>query len=195
MGSPFFSRAQAPYCHRMGAASDRVPFSRSWRHMQRPVAQLQPLVKDLPEFLDVAAGGQSHIRQVHGHNALVEPAVVLRLAVLVHIGRQEAAAAHAGDSSGPAVLVHLQLQHLLLGDVVGHHPLGGALGRQLGQVLVGRVLVDVVLLQHVDQLGERRRDPHALLVLHALIALQQRLLDDDAPGRPSPARSWPRPGT
>ena len=33
MGSPFFSRAQAPYCHRMGAASDRVPFSRSWRHI------------------------------------------------------------------------------------------------------------------------------------------------------------------
>ena len=32
IGSPFFSRAQAPYCHRIGAASDSVPFSRSWRH-------------------------------------------------------------------------------------------------------------------------------------------------------------------
>ena len=39
--------------------------------------------------------------------------------------------------------------------------------------------MNVVLLQHVDQLGERRRDPHALLVLHALIPLQQRLLDDE----------------
>ena len=29
IGSPLGSLANAPYCHRMGAASDRVPFSRS----------------------------------------------------------------------------------------------------------------------------------------------------------------------
>ena len=29
---------------------------------QRTVAQLQPLVENLPEFLDVAAGGQGHVR-------------------------------------------------------------------------------------------------------------------------------------
>ena len=78
-----------------------------------------------------------------------------------------------------AVLVHLQFQHLLLADIVRHHPLGGAFGRQLRQVPVLAVLVDVVLLQHVDELGERRCDPHALLVLHALIPLEQHLLDDD----------------
>ena len=32
MPSPFFSRASAPYCQRMGATSEGVPFSRSWRH-------------------------------------------------------------------------------------------------------------------------------------------------------------------
>ena len=82
------------------------------------------------------------------------------------------------------VLVHLQLQHLLLADIVGHHALGGTLGRQLRQIPVLAVLVDVVLLQHVDELGERRRDPHALLVLHALIPLKQHLLDDDRQIRP-----------
>ena len=39
--------------------------------------------------------------------------------------------------------------------------------------------MDVVLLEHVDELGERRGDPHAGLVLHALVALAERLLDDD----------------
>ena len=152
-----------------------------------PVAQLQPLVKNLPELVQVTAGAERHVRQVDGHHALVEAAVVLVLARLVvagvgdvahpgvgePVGGQEGAAAHAG------VHVALQLQHFLGGDVVGHHAAGGTLGGQLGQVPVGGVLVDVVLLQHVDQLGEGGGDPHALLVLHALVALLQSLLDDE----------------
>ena len=39
--------------------------------------------------------------------------------------------------------------------------------------------MDVVLLERVDELGERGRDPHALLVLHTLVALEQHLLDDE----------------
>ena len=144
---------------------------------QRPVTQLHALVEDAPEFLDIPAGAQGDVRQVHGHDALVEPPVVLGVPILVHIGGQEAAAAHAGIAVAVAVLVHLQLQHLL-GDVVGHHPLGGALGGQLRQLPVFAAFADVVLLQHIDELGERRRDPHALFVLHALVPLQQRLLDD-----------------
>ena len=31
MGSPFFRRAHAPYCQRMGATSDGVPLRRLWR--------------------------------------------------------------------------------------------------------------------------------------------------------------------
>ena len=77
-----------------------------------------------------------------------------------------------------AVFVDLELEHLLLGDVVRHHALGGAAGGQLREIPVGGILMDVVLLEHVNELRERRRDPHALLVFHALIALAQRLLDD-----------------
>ena len=89
MVSPFFRRLSAPYCQRMGAASDSVPLRRLWRHMQRLVAQLQPLVEDLPEQIQVAAGGQRHVRQVDRDHALIEPAVVLGLAVFVDIGGQE----------------------------------------------------------------------------------------------------------
>ena len=61
---PSSRRASAPYCHRMGAASDSVPFRRLWRHISARVAQLQALVEDLPELVHVAAGGQRHVRQV-----------------------------------------------------------------------------------------------------------------------------------
>ena len=78
-----------------------------------------------------------------------------------------------------AVFVDLELEHLLLGDVVGHHPLGGALGGQFGQVIIRSAGADVVLFQHIDQLGEGGGDPDTGLVLHALIALADGLFDDD----------------
>ena len=155
---------------------------------QGTVAQLQPLVKDLPEPVQIAAGGEGYVRQVDGDHALIEAAVVLVLARLVVSGvgdiadpgvgkpvrRKEGAAAHAG------VYIALELQHFLLADIVGHHAPGGTLGGQLGQVPVRAVLMDVVLLQHIDKLGEGGGDPHAVLVLHTLIALEQRLLDDES---------------
>ena len=148
--------------------------------LQGPVAQVQPLVEDLPELFKVAPRAQGHVHQVDGDDALVEPAVVFGLVGLgVHVGGQEAAAAHAGVAVALAVFVHLQLQHLLFRDIVGHHPLGGALGGQLGQIIIGGAGADVVLLQHIDQLGEGRGDPHPRLVLDALVALADGLLDDD----------------
>ena len=78
-----------------------------------------------------------------------------------------------------AVLVHLEFQHLLFRDIVRHHALGSALGSQLGQVVVGGAGADVVLFQHIDQLGEGGGDPHACLVLHALIALPDGLFNND----------------
>ena len=148
--------------------------------LQCAVAQGQTLVENLPELLLILARGQGHVHQVDGNHTLVEPAVVLGLAGLgVHIGGQEAAAAHAGVAVAFAVFVHLELQHLLFGDIVGHHALCGTLCGQLGQIIVGSAGADVVLFQHIDQLGESGGDPHTGLVLHALIALADGLLDDD----------------
>ncbi|CAN4027241.1 hypothetical protein NOIMNB_NOIMNB_17880, partial [Dysosmobacter welbionis] len=53
---------------------------------QGTVAQLQAFVKDLPELVQVAAGGQGHIGQIDGHHALIEAAVVLVLARLIIAG-------------------------------------------------------------------------------------------------------------
>ena len=50
---------------------------------QRTVAQLQPLVEDLPEFLNIAAGGQGHVRKIDGHHTLIEPTIVFVLAGLI----------------------------------------------------------------------------------------------------------------
>ena len=161
---------------------------------ERGMAQVEPLVKNLPEAVKIAAGGQRHIDQVDGDDALVEAAVVFRFAVIVFgvgdivpavaaaVRREEAAAAHAGVHVAVAfglALGELILPHLLFADIVRHHALGGALGGQLGQVEIGRAFADVILLQHIDQLGERRGDPHAGFVLDALVALAQHLLDDD----------------
>ena len=76
---------------------------------KRLVAQLQALVKDLPELVHVLMRRERHVGEIDGDNALVKAAVVLGLtrlpvagirhvviAVARAIGSQEAAAAHAG---------------------------------------------------------------------------------------------------
>lgn len=159
------------------------------------MAQIQTLVEDLPELVEIAAGGQSHVHQVDSDHALVEAAVILGLAGLIvlgvghvvpavagAVGGEEAAAAHAGIHVAVAfglALGQLVFPHLLLADVVGNHALGGALGGQLGQVEIGGAFADVVLFQHVDQFGEGGGDPDAGLVLDALVALAEHLFDDD----------------
>ena len=162
---------------------------------QCAVAQVQPLVENFPELVHFLAGGQRHIDKVQRHDALVEAAVILRLARLIVPGvghivpavaggirRQKAAAAHAGVDIAVArrlALRELELPHFLFGDIVRHHAARRALRSQPRQVEILRILVDVVLLEHIDELREGRGDPHALFVLHALIALTERLLDDD----------------
>ena len=89
------------------------------------------------------------------------------------VRRQEAAAAHTG------IHIALELEHLLFADVIGHHAARRALGGELCEVIIRRVVVNVVLFEHVDELGEGGRDPHALLVFDALIALLEHFLDDD----------------
>ena len=50
---------------------------------QGTVAQVQPLVKYLPEGIHIAPRGQGHVHQVNGHHALVETAVEFIIALLV----------------------------------------------------------------------------------------------------------------
>ena len=160
-----------------------------------PVAQLQPLFKDAPELVHVPSGGQGHVRQIDGDHTLIEPAIIFGLPRLIILGigdiipaisgpvrGQEGPAAHAGVHvavTGGLALGELVLPHFLLADVVRHHPLGSALGRQPSQIPVGSPLGNIVLLQHVNELGEGRGDPHAAFVLHALVALAEHFLNDE----------------
>ena len=146
--------------------------------LKRAVAKLHAFVEDFPELIYVFVRGQTDIDEVDGDHALIESAVVLGLAVFVDVGGEERAAAHAGVAVTLAVLVNLVLQHYLFGNVVGYHALCRAFRRQYREVVVGVALVNVVVFEDVDELGERRRDPHALFVLYALMPLAQNLLDN-----------------
>ena len=136
-------------------------------------AQLEPLLQEGPELLLVAIGQNANLRQIQGDHALVEPALELVVSVLVLPGGQEGPAAHGREHIALVVL-----PHLLGGDVVGVHPLGGALDGQLREVVVLAPLEAVVLVQHVDQLGKGGGDKDALLVFDALQPLAEDLLDD-----------------
>lgn len=148
--------------------------------LERAVAQLETVVEYLPEFVEIASARRAcDVDEVYGHDALVEPAVILGFAVLVHVRREEGAAAHARIALAVAVGVDFQLEHHLFGDVVGHEALCRALCSKLGQIVIRAVLVYVILFEHVDKLGERGRDIRAHLVLDALVALVEHLFDDD----------------
>ena len=122
-------------------------------------AQAQTLLEDLPELVLVAPGQDADLGLVQGHHALIEAALELVIALLVLPGRQEGAAAHGREHVALVVF-----PHLLGRDIVGVHPLSGALDGQLGDIVVLAALEAVVLIQHVDQLGEGGGDIHALLV-------------------------------
>ena len=172
-----------------------------------PVAELQPIVENLPEFVELVCPGllrffdsrAGNIDQVDRDNTLIEAAIVLVLPrrivprlclvsivaepfrLLLVVRCQEASATHA------RVDIPLELLHLLRGDVVRHHSLRCALCSKLRQIPVPGVLCDVVLIQHIDQLRERRRDPHALLILDALHPLAEHFLNQHCkvfPGLP-----------
>ena len=137
------------------------------------VANFQPTVELRPELVHVPADFQADLGQVDGDDTLVEAAFKLVVAVLVLPGSQEAPAAHGGEHVALVIF-----PHLLGGDVVRIHPLGGALGCQLGQVVEPAAGQVVVLVDDVDQLGEGGGDVDAALVLDAHQTLAQAFLHD-----------------
>ena len=163
--------------------------------LQGAVAQFQALIKNFPEFIRLTAGGQGHIRQVDGNNTLIEAAIVLRLARHIvlgvghvvpasagTVGGQKAAAAHAGKYIAVALgltLRQLVFLHLFFADIVRHHALCGTFGGQLGQVEIGGAFADIIIFQHIDQLGECGGDPNALFILNTLVALAEHFFHDN----------------
>ena len=143
---------------------------------QRPVAQLQSLIQDLPEALHVSFRGARHIHQIDGNYALVKSSIELVASVSISLRifyRQEGTASHTR-----IYLSLLQLFHDLCGNIIRNHPLSGTFCRQLRQMPVRSILGNIILVQHVDQLRERRCDPHALFIFDTLHPLDHHLFDD-----------------
>ena len=142
---------------------------------QGAVAELQALLQNFPELVHISVRGAGDIDEIDGDDALVKASIVLVLAVFAQahgVRGQEGPASHTGINIAVFVLLH----HLC-GDVVGHHALGGALCGQFGQAVISGTGDDIVLVQHIDELGESGCDPDALLVLDTLHALDHDLFD------------------
>ena len=140
---------------------------------ERPLAEFEPLLEDSEVALLVPAGEDPDLGKVQADHAHIESAVEDILPLLILPGREEAAAAHWGED-----VALIDLPHLLRRDIVGVHAAGGALRRQLGEVVVLAVGVDVVLVEDVDELGESGRHVDVRLILDPLEPLPEDLLGD-----------------
>ena len=178
MVSPFFRRASAPYCHRIGATSEIVPSKTLMTASKRTVAQLQVAPPGSPRNVSISPSEDAgHIYQIDRNNALIETCrrtcdlpSALRWAVL---HGQEGTASHAG-----IYFALFQFLHNLGRNIIRNHTLRCTSGGQLRQIPVLGIFCDIILVQHIDQLRERRCDPYALFILNALHALLQHFLDD-----------------
>lgn len=119
---------------------------------ERPLAELEPLLEDGEVALLVPTGEDADLGKVETDDAHIESAVEDILPILILPGGEEAAAAHRGKD-----VALIDLPHLLRRDIVGVHAAGGALRRQLGEVVVLAIGVDVVLVEDVDELWEGGR--------------------------------------
>ena len=139
------------------------------------MAKLRAFLHQLPELLLVPFCAASHIHQIDGDHTLIEAAIVLVTAVRVQasgIWGQKSPTSHA------AVDIALQLLHHLGADIVRDHAPGRAPCSQHRQIPVRGILGDVVLVQHIDELGECGRNPDANFILNPLVTLTEAFRND-----------------
>ena len=140
------------------------------------MAKLEPLIQNLPERLFLSFRGAGNIHKIDCNNALIEAAIVLMLSALPEtflIFRQERTAAHAGVDVSPLILFHL-----LCGNIIRHHPFCRALCGKFRKIVIGRIFMNVVFIQHINQFRESRRNPYTLLILHPLHPLPEHLFNN-----------------
>ena len=144
---------------------------------ERTVAKIHTRVKNLPEPVQILFRRKTYINKINRYNALIKSAVILGLAVLVNIRRQEASAAHARVAVTLAVFINLCFKHYLLRNIVRNHSLCRTLSRKLSEVIILAARRYIILLKHVNKLRKCRGYPYTFFVFNALIALFERLLD------------------
>ena len=63
---------------------------------QGTAAQIEALVHNLPEFIQIAAGGAGSVYQIYGDYALIESSVKFVLVSIIFVYSQKRTAAHTG---------------------------------------------------------------------------------------------------
>ena len=140
---------------------------------QSPVAEVQSLVKNLPEFIFIAAGRQGHIHKVNGNNSLVKPAVKLIVAILIFPWTQGASAAHYREA-----VSFLKLFHLLLGNIIRHQTFCRTFCSKLCKIVVRISFLEIIFFQNIDQFRKCRGHPDSRLILYTFVSLFQSFLYD-----------------
>ena len=64
-----------------------------------------------------------------------------------------------------------KLLHNLCGNIIRNHSLGSTLSRQLSQVIILRIRMNVILIKSINELWEGRSNPYTNFILYTLNAL------------------------
>ena len=137
------------------------------------VAQIQSVIKNLPEFIHISSGRKCYVHKVDRHNSLVETPVEFILTILIFPRTQGTPASHYRKT-----VSLFELFHLLLGNVIRYKSLCRTLCGKFCQIVIRGSFLHIIFFQHIDKLRERRSHPDSRLVLHALVTLLERLFDD-----------------
>ena len=130
----------------------------------------------LPEFVFIFAGAAGYIHEIEGYNTLIESAIVFVCTIFTETGNircKEAAASHAGVNITVFVFFHF-----LCGNVIRYHALCSALGSKLCEIPVPGSFLYIVLIQHIDKLGECRGNIYTLFVFYTEYALLEHFFYD-----------------
>ena len=116
---------------------------------QRTSAKLKSFIKYLPELIHILIWRAGNVHKVYCNNALIESAVIFRLAVFVKICCKEASAAHARVALTIAILVYFKLLHFLFAYIVRNHSLCGTLCSKLCKLPIFWAFSYVVLFKDI----------------------------------------------
>ena len=137
------------------------------------IAQIQSVVKDLPEFIHISSGRKCYVHKVDRHNSLIETSVEFILPVLIFPRTKSTPAPHYRKA-----VSLFKLFHLLLGNVIRYKSFCRAFRSKFCQIVIRSSFIHIIFFQYIDKLRERRSHPYSCLVLHSLIPLLERLLND-----------------
>ena len=146
------------------------------------MAQFKTLIKNFPKLRNILLRATSNIYQIDGDNTGIKATIILVALLPIHgtrnilggsIRSQEAATSHTGVAST------FVLKHLLLRNVVRYESLGSTFSCQFSQIVILRIISNVVFFQHINQFWESRSNPCTSFIFHTFNALTKNFFNDN----------------